>query len=288
MRGPVRPQLHGAVRTWTWSRDRTTLVFRLQGGVRWHDGVSTTARDVAWTFNAARDPATGYPRLNDLADVVSVDDADDSTVVVRFSRPRPPPPELRLPDVFTDLAIVPAHLLDSVPRARLRQASWNASPVGNGPFRFAAHESNRRWLFVANPDFPAALGGAPRLERFSVVIVDEPTTKLAALTAGEIDFAGIQPAHAAFVRSNRDLAVLDYSEIFPFGIVFNTRRPPFDDPRLRLAVALALDRREIVEGYLYGFGAAADGPVPPDVPGYLPVPPIPTDPDSARRLLADK
>src|SRR5947208_13166707 len=275
-------------RTWTWSRDRTALVFRLQAGVRWHDGAPTTARDVAWTFNAARDPATGYPRLNDLADVVSVDDADDSTVVVRFSSPRPPPPELRLPDVFTDLAIVPAHLLDSVPRDRLRQAAWNASPVGNGPFRFTTHESNRRWVFVANPDFPPALGGVPRLERFVVVVVDEPTTKLAALTAGEIDFAGIQPAHAAFVRKNPDLALLDYPEIFPVGIVFNTRRPPFDDPRLRLAVALALDRREIVEGYLYGFGAAADGPVPPDVPGYLPVPPIPTDPDSARRLVAGR
>ena len=272
-------------RTWTWSGDRTALVFRLQAGVRWHDGVPTTARDVAWTLNAARDPATGYPRSNDLADVVFVNDADDSTVVVRFSRPRPEP---RLPDVFADLAIAPAHLLDSVPRARLRQASWNASPVGNGPFRFTTHESNRRWVFVANPDFPPALGGVPRLERFVVVVVDEPTTKLAALTAGEIDFAGIQPAHAAFVRKAPELALLDYPEIFPFGIVFNTRRPPFDEARLRLAVALALDRREIVEGYLYGFGAAADGPVPPDVPGYLPVPPIPTDPDSARRLVAGR
>ena len=272
-------------RTWTWSGDRTALVFRLQAGVRWHDGAPTTARDVAWTLNAARDPATGYPRSNDLADVVFVNDADDSTVVVRFSRPRPEP---RLPDVFADLAIAPAHLLDSVPRARLRQASWNASPVGNGPFRFTTHESNRRWVFVANPDFPPALGGVPRLERFVVVVVDEPTTKLAALTAGEIDFAGIQPAHAAFVRKNPELALLDYPEIFPVGIVLNTRRPPFDDPRLRLAVALALDRGEIVDGYLYGFGAAADGPVPPDVPGYLPVPPIPTDPDSARRLVAGR
>ncbi|PYP69716.1 MAG: hypothetical protein DMD36_09015, partial [Gemmatimonadetes bacterium] len=241
-------------RTWTWSGDRTALVFRLQAGVRWHDGAPTTARDVAWTLNAARDPATGYPRSHDLADVVFVNDADASTVVVRFGRPRPEP---RLPDVFADLAIAPAHLLDSVPRARLRQASWNASPVGNGPFRFTTHESNRRWVFVANPDFPPALGGVPRLERFVVVVVDEPTTKLAALTAGEIDFAGIQPAHAAFVRKNPELALLDYPEIFPVGIVLNTRRPPFDDPRLRLAVALALDRREIVEAYLYGFGAAA-------------------------------
>ena len=103
-------------------------------------------------------------------------------------------------------------------------------------------------MFAADPDFPAALGGPPALDRFIVVVVDEPTTKLTALTAGEIDFAGIQPAHAAFVRKNPALAVLDYPVIYPYGIVFNTRRPPFDDPRVRLAVALALDRREIVDG----------------------------------------
>ncbi len=272
-----RPYL---ARQWTWTADRKTLVFGLQGGVRWHDGTPTTARDVAWTLSAARDPATGYARLNDFADVAFVNDPNDSTVVVRFSRPQD-----RVPDVLSDLAILPAHLLDSVPHAELRHAAWNEHPVGNGPFRFVAHEPSRRWVFAANPDFPPALGGPPALQRFIVVVVDDPTTKLAALTAGEVDFAGIQPAHAAFVRKNPALAVLDYPLILPYGIVFNTRQPPFDDPRVRLAVALAIDRREIVDGYLYGFGTVADGPVPPGIPGYVPVRSIPADPDSARRLL---
>jgi len=193
-----------------------------------------------------------------------------------------------LPDVFTDLAILPAHALDSVPHARLRQAPWNEHPVGNGPFRFVAHEPHRRWVFAANPDFPAALGGAPRLERLIVVVVDEPTAKLAALTAGELDFAGISPQHASFVRRDSRLAVLDYPLIFPYGVVFNTRRAPFEDRRVRLAVALALDRQEIVDGYTFGFSAVADGPVPPILPQYLPVPRLPVAPDSARRLLAGR
>ena len=276
----VQPYL---ARTWTWSDDRKTLVFRLQPAVRWDDGVATTARDVAWTLSAARDATTGYARLNDFADVAFVNDPNDTTVVVRFTHEQP-----GVPDVLTDLAILPAHLLDSIPRAELRRAAWNEHPVGNGPFRFVAHEPNRRWVFAANPDFPAALGGPPAIERFVVVVVDEPTTKLAALTAGEVDFAGIQPAHAAYVRKNAALAVLDYPLMLPYGIAFNTRVPPFDDPHVRLAAALALDRREIVDGYLYGFGAAADGPVPPGVPGYVPVPPLSVNPDSARRLLGGR
>ena len=270
-------------RAWTWSGDRKSLVLRLQPGVRWHDGTPTTARDVVWTLSAARDPATGYPRTADFADVAFVNDPNDSTVVVRFAHAQP-----RFPDVLTDLAILPAHVLDSIPRAELRRAAWNQQPVGNGPFRFVAHEPNRRWIFAADSAFPAALGGPPALARLVIVVVDEPTAKLAALTAGEIDFAGIQPAHAAFVRKDTALAVLDYPLIFPYGIVFNLRRPPFDDARLRLAAALALDRREIVDGYLYGFGSVADGPVPPGIPGYVPVRPLPVAADSARRLLGGR
>src|SRR3989440_550748 len=270
-------------RAWTWSGDRKSLVLRLQPGVRWHDGTPTTARDVVWTLSAARDPATGYPRTADFADVAFVNDPNDSTVVVRFAHEQP-----RFPDVLTDLAILPAHVLDSIPRAELRRAAWNQHPVGNGPFRFVAHEPNRRWTFAADSAFPAALGGPPALARLVIVVVDEPTAKLAALTAGEIDFAGIQPAHAAFVRKDTTLAVLDYPAIYPYGIVFNMRRPPFDDAKLRLAAALALDRREIVDGYLYGFGSVADGPVPPGVPGYVPLRPLPVDADSARRLLGGR
>jgi peptide/nickel transport system substrate-binding protein len=250
--------------------------------VRWHDGPRTTARDVVWTLDAARDPVSGYARANDLAALTGETAPDDSTVVLRFAQPA------TFPDVLTDLAILPAHLLDTVPHARLREAEWNRRPVGNGPFRFVAHEPNRRWVFAANPDFPAALGGPPVLDRFIVVVVDEPTTKLAALVAGELDFAGINPAHAAFVRRHATLAVIDYPQLFPYGLVFNTRRPPFDEPLVRRAAALAIDRREIVDGYLFGFGAVADGPVPATMPQYVPVPRLPLAPDSARRLLAGR
>jgi len=275
-----RPYL---AREWRWSPDRRQLTMRLFSGLRWHDGVTTTARDVVWTLDAARDLGTGYARQNDLATLSDVRAADESTVVLHFAEA-----QRGFPDVLTDLAILPAHLLDSVPHARLREAAWNAHPVGNGPFRFVNHEPHRRWVFVANPDFPAALGGPPRLERFILVVVDEPTAKLAALVAGELDFAGITAAHATYVRRNADLAVLEYPLIFPNGLVFNTRRPPFDDPQVRLAAALAIDRQEIVDGYAFGFPSVADGPVPPFMPQYVPVPRLPTAPDSSRVLLAGR
>jgi peptide/nickel transport system substrate-binding protein len=253
-------------RSWEWSPNRRDLTFHLETAVRWHDGRPTTAGDVVWTLNAARDPATGYPRANELAALDSVAATNDSTVVLRFRQA-----QTRFPDLLTDLAILPAHLLDAVPHARLRQAAWNTAPVGNGPFRFVSHEPNRRWVFTANPDFPAVLGGPPRLQRFIVVVVDEPTTKLAALTSGELDFAGIQPAHAEFVERDSNLTVLSYPLLWTDGIVFNTRRRPFNRLETRRAVSDAIDRQELVDGYIYGFGTPAAGPVPPTAPGYLPV-----------------
>jgi peptide/nickel transport system substrate-binding protein len=259
----ARPYL---ARGWEWSPDRRRLVLHLETAVRWHDGRPTTGRDVRWTLEAARDPATGYPRAGELASLESAAAPDDSTVVLRFRMPQPD-----FPDLLTDLAILPAHLLDSVPRPRLRQAQWNRAPVGNGPFRFVSHESNRRWVFAADSNFPEPLGGPPRLARFIVVVVDEPTTKLAALTSGELDFAGIQPAHAEFVRRDPRLQVVTYPLLMTYGIVFNTRRPPFNRLSTRRALSDAIDRRELVDGYIYGFGTPAVGPVPPAAPNYLPV-----------------
>ncbi|HTK43183.1 MAG TPA: ABC transporter substrate-binding protein [Gemmatimonadales bacterium] len=249
----ARPYL---ARSWTWSDDRRRLTFALVTTLRWHDGAPTTSRDVQWTLDAARDPRVGYPRQSELADVEAVSAPDDSTVILDFSVE-----QHRFPDVLTDLAILPAHLLDSVPLDALRRAEWNQRPVGNGPFRFVRHDPNRRWVFAANPDFPSELGGPPRLERLVLAVVDEPVTKLAALVAGELDFAGIQPAHAAYVRRDSGLDVLDYPLLFTYGLVFNTRRPPFDRLDRRLAVSAALNRRELVDGYVYGFGTPATGPM---------------------------
>jgi peptide/nickel transport system substrate-binding protein len=266
---------------WTWSRDSLALTFKIFSGLSWNDGRPTTAYDAAWTLERAIDPATGYPRLADLADLADVWAADDTTLELRFSRR-----QRQVPDVLTDLAVLPSHLLDSIAPEALRRAAWNRNPIGNGPFRFVSHQPGRRWVFARNPDFPAALGGPPKLERFVVAVVDEPTTKLAALTSGELDFAGINPAHAEFVRKNPDLAVLDYPLLFTYAVVLNTRRPPFDRFLVRRALTLPVNREAIVDGVLFGYGTPAGGPLPPPMAPEDEKPPL-YAPGRAIPLLGD-
>lgn len=264
---------------WTWNESGTDLTFSLRSDVRWHDGVATSAGDVVWTLEMAREPGVAYPRARDLAGIVDVNALDSLTVRVSFRRP-----QLAFPDVFTDLPILPAHRFTARDPASLRSAEFNRAPVGNGPFEFVEYRPNQRWVFERSQLFPAELG-RPEVERFVVVVVDEPATKLAALTSGELDFAGISPAHATFVRDNESLYTIDYPVQFVYALVWNLRRQPFDDIRVRRAFTLALDRELIIEAYLYGYGTAANGPVPPEHPWYADVPAVPYDRRAAASLL---
>ena len=252
-------------RTWTWSPDRRMLRLELASGVRWHDGHPTTARDVRFTLDAVRDPKTGSPRLAELADVEGVDTPDDSTVVVRFARP-----QASFPLVLCEQPIAPAHLLEGVPRSELRRAAFGDRPTGNGPFRFADRRAGQRWTFVRNGEFLASLGGPPAIERLVVAVVDEASTKFAGLVSHELDMAGISPSMAGIASGDPALRVVDYPVLVAYGIVFNASRVPFDDARVRRAVALAIDRNRIIEAALAGYASPASGPVSPDHPFALP------------------
>ena len=255
-------------REWRWSADRTTLTFTVHTDAPWHDGEPATARDVAFTLLAARDPRTGYARSAEFAGVDTVLAPDDSTVVIAFGEAPP-----AFPLVLCDLPILPAHLLQDTPHGDLRRAAFNSAPIGNGPFRFADRVPGQRWTFTRNEHFPAAMGGPAAIARLVVVVVDEPTTKLAGLSSGELDVAGIAPTMASLAARDPALRVVDYPILLTTGLVFNTHRAPFDDVRVRRAAALAIDRERIVRVALAGYGRAAAGPVPPESPFALTAPP---------------
>lgn len=259
----LAPEPYAAER-WSFSADRRALTFRLARGLRWHDGTPTTSRDVAFTLLAARDPRTGYARAGDLATLDTVDTPDDSTAVLRFSTA-----PSGFPLVLCELPILPEHLLRDVPRNEMRRAPFNLAPVGNGPFRFTERVAGQRWLFERNDDFPAALGGPPRVRELVIVVVDEPTTKFAGLASGDLDFAGIAPTMAALAQRDPTIRILDYPVLLVTGLLFNTHRPPFDDARVRRAVDLAIDRERIVQAALAGYGTPTSGPVAPASPFAL-------------------
>ena len=256
----LRPAPYAA-REWTWSPDRRALTMHLVGDLRWHDGAPTTAHDAAFTLEAARDPATGFPRASALVGLIESRAADDTTLVLRFSTA-----QADLPSILAELPIAPRHLLGGVPRGELRRHPFGREPVGNGPFRFAGRAAGQRWTFDRNDAFPASLGGPPILRRIVIAVVDEATTKFAGLVSGELDVAGISPRMASLAQQDASLRVITYPFLLTTGLVFNTTRPPFDDPRVRRAIDLSLQRERIIDVALAGYGIPAASAVAPDSP----------------------
>lgn len=256
----LQPQPYYA-RSWSWNESGRAVSFVLQSGLRWHDGTATTSADVRFTLDAVRDRALGSPRAGDLAAVDSVRTAGDDTVRVYFQTALP-----SLPTIFAELPILPRHLLDSVPRERWRGHRFSTAPVGNGPFRFVDRMAGRRWRFARNDDFPVSMGGPPRLQQLVVAVVDEAATKYAGLVSGELDLAGVSPTMAHLVARDPTLALVTPPALFSTILAFNTSKPPFDDARVRRAIALSIDRVRMVKAAVAGYATAAASAVPPGLP----------------------
>jgi peptide/nickel transport system substrate-binding protein len=259
----------------------TAAVFRLRRDVRWHDGAPTTAHDVAFTLQRVLDPATTYPNGDYFANWTGATATDSFTVHVSF-RPHADP----LAGVPL-LPIMPAHVLDSIPSERMRQAPFNKRPIGNGPFRFVEYRANDRWIFEANPDFPEALGGRPYLDRIVWRVIPDATAQVAEITTGAADMT-LTPPGDEFARLSAQAGMrgIDRPSRQYAMIIWNGRVAPLNDARVRHALTMAIDREQIIRTLRGGYGTVAVGPVAPFHWAYdEQLQPLPFAPDSARALL---
>jgi peptide/nickel transport system substrate-binding protein len=261
----------------------TGVVMRLRRDVHWHDGQRTTAADVVFTFRRAMDPASAFPNAGYFRNWTAVEAVD--SFAVRFLYTPHADPLAGLP--FTP--IMPAHLLDSVPPERMRQAAFNRQPVGNGPFRFVEYRANDRLVLEANPDFPAGLGGRPHIDRLVWRVIPEPTAQLAALQTGAVDL--ILSPRSEHVREldadPRLRSIIRPARQYAF-IGWNGRRKPLDDARVRRALTMAINREQIVQALRAGYGELAVGPVGSYHWSFdQQLMPLPFSRDSARALLRE-
>jgi peptide/nickel transport system substrate-binding protein len=247
-------------RSWEITPDTSALIFHLRDDVYWHDGVKTTAYDMAFTYERARDPETGFPNTAFWTHFGRGEAVDSFTFRVEMR------PHAQYLDPWRTFPPVPRHILADVPPARLKQHPFSTrEPVGNGPFRVAGRIEGQSWTFEANPRFPEELGGRPYLDRIVYRWVPEPATLLTELVTGRIDFynAPIPPEQAQRIEADPNARLITYPDRAFVIMGWNQRRPPFDDVRVRRALTRAIDRQRIVDAVLYGRGRIANSTVPP-------------------------
>lgn len=272
-------------RRWEVDADTTLLTFHLRDDIWWQDGVRTSAWDVKFSYDLARNPKTGYIYTGQWTYYGEAEVPDSFTFRVHLK------PHAEFMDVWRTFAPVPEHVLHGVPPERLAQHPFaTRAPVGNGPFRFVARVPGQSWLFEANPRWPKELGGRPYVDRLVYRAIPEPTTLLTELETGTVDvFPGMPPQFVSRVRASQRARLVDFQDLVFEHIVWNNRRAPFGDARVRRALTMAIDRDRIVQAVRAGYGRVANGTIAPVLWQFDSTAGagVRHDPEAARRLLAE-
>ncbi len=250
----IEPEL---ATSWTWSKDNLNLTFKLRSGVKWHDGVAFTAKDVKCTFDLLQGKAQDKFRKNprkgwyDNLNEVTVNGDDEAT----FHLKRPQPSFLALlASGYTP--IYPCHVT---------AAQMRTHPIGTGPFKFVEMKQNESITLVKNPDYWKK--GLPYLDGIEYTIIKNRATAVLAFVAGKVDVTFPTEMTSALVKDVKQQDPTAICEIKPINVstnlIINRDDPPFNNPELRTAMALSLDRKSMIDIILQGQGDTGGSLLPP-------------------------
>src|SRR2546425_2564411 len=268
--------LHPALATAWKLQGQTTWVFTLRPGVRWHHGDSFSSADVKFSLERTWDPKQAT-RVNTVFTTIDrVETSDAATVVVHTRKPDPLLPA-RL--AFYGGQIVPKKYLESV-----GNDAFNARPAGTGPVRFVSWVKDDKLVMEANPDY---WGGRIDADRVIFRSVPETAPRIASLLKGEVDvITQLPPDHGERVAGNPTTRVVGALYAGLYVLAVNSKVPPLDNPLVKQALSLAVDREGIVKELWRGRGIVPNGPIAKGDNHYDPsLPPLPYDPREARERL---
>jgi len=266
------------------------LLFHLRPGVKFHDGHTVNADDVRFTYEAIMNPKNISPRISDYEPVKTVTVIDPMTIKIIYKR-------LYSPAIGTwSMGILPEHLLNAQALKKeavrlgkdpktfyIRQSTFNRNPVGCGPFKFNNWKSDQ---YIMLDRFDGYWEGPPNYQRYVFRIIPDLLTQEMEFYAGTIDSYGVQPHQVR--RLEKDPRYQSFSGV-AFGytyIGYNIRRKPFDDPRVRKALGMAIDIEKIIKYVLYGQGERITGPFVKQTDYYNhAIKPLAFDPKGALKLL---
>jgi peptide/nickel transport system substrate-binding protein len=233
---------------WSWSEDGTELTFPLREGVKWHDGKPFSAKDVKCTWDMLAGKASEKLRINprrawyrNLEEVTTNGDYE-----VTFHLKRPQPGFLSL--LASGWApVYPCH----VPPRDMR-----SHPIGTGPFRFVEFKPNEHIWVTRNPDYWKQ--GYPYLDGVEYTILKNRSTVILAFIAGKYDLTFAGSVSIPLMRDIKNQMPDAICESPPGSVntnlIINRDAPPFDNPELRRAMALSLDRKAFVDILTEGQG----------------------------------
>jgi len=242
--------------SWVWRDEGRTLAFKLRQGVRWHDGKPFTAKDVQCTFDlllSGESKLRRNPRSSWYSNVEMVKADGDFDVSFHLKAPQPSLLAL-LASGYSP--IYPCH----VPVAEMRR-----KPVGTGPFKLAEFKMNESIKLVKNTDYWKK--GRPYLDGIEYTIMPDRSTRMLSFVSGRVDMTFPTDVSVPLLKNIRRDAPSAVCTMRATGVatnlIVNRDKPPFDDARIRRALALTLDRKAFIDILNEGEGSMSGAMLPP-------------------------
>ncbi len=264
----------GLAESWDISEDGLTYTFHLQEGVTFHDGTEMTAEDVKFTLDRARGEDSQNAQKGLFAAIETVEVIDPRTVEVTLSQPEG---TFLFNMAWGDAVIVSEDSIDDIKQ----------TPIGTGPFQFSEWVQGDRIELTQYSDY---WGAKPALTEATFRFISDPTAAFAAMMAQDIDaFAGFPaPENLPLFEADPRFQVLVGSTEGETILAMNNAEPPFDNPKVREAVAHAIDRQQIIDGAMFGLGTPIGTHFAPHNPAYVDlIDRSNYDPELSRQLLEE-
>ena len=224
---------------------QTTWAFKLRSGVKWHNGDTFSSADVKFSIDRSLDTGLKGNRVNTVLTTVDrIETPDPGTVLVHTKKPDPLLPA-RLG--FYGGQVIPRKYVEAV-----GPDTFNQKPIGTGPVRFVSWTKDDKIVLEANPDY---WGGRVDFDRLVVRALPEMAPRVAALLKGEVDLiTQVPPDQGERIKANASTAVSGalYGGLYVLAV--NSKRPPLDNPLVKQALSLAVDRGAIVKELWRGRG----------------------------------
>ena len=264
----------GLATDWEYSEDGTELTLNLREGVAFHDGDPFTSADVQASLERILDEETGAVGLSFVSSIAEITTPDDLTVILGLSEPN-----ATLPSVLTR---VNTSIMSD---AAIEAGTVGTEPNGTGPFAFNEWIQGQSVELDANPDY---WDGAPAVDGISIRVLPEETSMLAALQSNEVHL-GVFTNPAVIEQATDPLVVEQAPALGYFPFFLNSSRGPLQEKEVRQAIACAIDRQQLIDAALFGFGVETgpyvEGPFATDPWAGLPC--DGPDKELSRQLLSD-
>lgn len=223
------------------SADGRTIVYHLRPNVLWSDGKPVTSADVLFTLHAILNPANPVASTEGYSLIDRATAPDAHTVVFHLKHAWAPAVLTYFSYGFAPQFVLPKHVLEN--EAPLARAPFNDAPtVGDGPYTFVSWSRGDHLSYVANPRY---WRGKPPIANLHVGIVPDPNTNLLLLRSGSLDWNLIAPLQQDQVTGDPSIAIVKVPTAVIGSLVINTKHAPYDDVRVRRALAMSIDRQAI-------------------------------------------